>query len=42
MSEAREICEQLDKVLLELMGGLRELSSVRNKYGEVVKEVSTI
>lgn len=42
MSEAREICEELDKTLLELMDSLKELSSIRNKYSEVVKEVSTI
>lgn len=42
MSEAREVCELLDQTLLELMDCLKELSSIRNKYSQVVKEVGII
>ncbi len=37
-----EVCEDLDRTLLELMDRLKELSALRNKYRDVVKEVCTI
>lgn len=41
MAEAkrRELCEELDRSLLEVMESLKQLSSLRNKYREDVKEV---
>lgn len=42
MADLSEVCEELDKTLLELMGYLRELSSLRNKYRDEVKEVRAI
>lgn len=36
-----EVCEQLDDVLVEVMTTLRELSQLRERYSEAVKEVST-
>ena len=40
--ELRQVCEELDKTLVELMGSMKDLSSLRNKYKETVKEVSTV
>ena len=37
-----ETCEGLDETLLELMASLKELSNLRNKYSDVVKEVGNI
>lgn len=42
MAELKELCEELDRTLLELMDGLKGLSSLRNKYRDVVKEVGII
>lgn len=37
-----EVCEELDRTILEFMNSLKELSSLRNKYRDVVKEVGTV
>lgn len=37
-----EICKQLDNVLVEVMGALKELSQLRERYSEVVREVSSL
>lgn len=37
-----EICKQLDSVLVEVMGALKELSQLRERYSEVVREVSSL
>lgn len=37
-----EVFERLDDTLLRLMESLKELSSLRNRYRTVVKEVSII
>lgn len=42
MTELGEVYEELDRTLLEHMDALKELSSLRNKYSDVVKEVGTI
>ena len=42
MAELGELCEELDRTLLELMDGLKALSSLRNKYRDAVKEVGII
>lgn len=38
----REVCEELDSTLLELMDALSQLSRLRNRYGEDIKEVGVI
>lgn len=40
--EVKEVCEELDKILVELMGSFKDLSSLRNKYRETVKEVGIV
>ncbi len=37
-----EVCERLDDTLLGLMESLKELSSLRNRYRDVVREVGII
>ena len=37
-----EVCERLDEVLLEVMSTLRELSQLRERYSEAVKEVNSL
>ena len=41
-SEMQQVCERLDSTLFRLMESLKELSSLRNRYQEVVKEVGII
>lgn len=41
MASYREVCEELDRVLLEVMASLEELSSVRAQYNATVSEVCT-
>ncbi len=36
-----QLCEELDKTLLELMGSLQQLSEARKKYGAAVSEVGS-
>jgi len=37
-----KVCEELDRVLLELMSSLEELSVLRKRYGAAVSEVGTL
>ena len=41
-TEAREVCEKLDDTLLKLMKSLKEISALRNRYRDVVREVGFI
>lgn len=38
----RELCEELDKTLLEVMAYLKQLSLLRTRYSDAVREVSII
>ena len=40
--ETAELCEELDGTLLEVMDCLKQLSRLRNQFGEDVKEVCII
>ena len=42
MAQVTEVCEELDKVLLEFMSTLQELSQLREQYAAAVKEVRSI
>lgn len=37
-----KVCEEMDRVLLELMSSLEELSVLRKRYGAAVSEVGTL
>jgi len=40
MGEVQQVCEDLDRVLLELMASLQQLADRRKRYGAAVSEVS--
>ena len=40
--EMEKLCERLDRVLLEVMRTLQELSQLREQYSAAVREVSTL
>ena len=42
MSRQTEVCGELDKVLMNVMATLDELSALRKKYSDAVSEVSLI
>ena len=37
--EREKVCEELDRVLLELMSSLQELSALRMRYASAASEV---
>ncbi len=39
MSRLTKVCEELDRVLIEVMSTLDELSTLRKKYSDTVSEV---
>lgn len=40
MGEVEQVCEELDRTLLELMDSLQQLAEARKKYNAAVSEVS--
>ena len=40
--DKREVCEELDKTVLEAMSYLKQLSLLRTTYGDAVREVGII